>query len=201
MSLYIVSRQGPGGSKLWISGDPGQPNHADSKQELLSFCPMPDPVACPNAECSETGFILPKSSRGNWQWVKMKFCRRCQSLYNHHGMTLAELISLWEEQDRSCYLCRKALSDPRFIRHIRAGGRNSHIDHNHKICPQQFHSCKKCRRGLACVSCNTHSLALRTVGFWMLPEEPVKVNRWLKFLGPEDRKRLRLALESFPEGQ
>lgn len=106
---------------------------------------------------------------------------------------------MWESQNRQCLNCQRALPDPRIITSTRGGGRAAQIDHDHQICPKQGHSCEKCRRGLVCISCNTHPLALRTIGLWVLPEEPGKLRRWLEFIGPEDRDRLRAGLTQFPE--
>lgn len=129
----------------------------------------------------------------------MTFCRRCQDLRNHHGMMLTDLLAIWKAQDRQCFNCLKPLPDPRVITSVRGGGRAAQIDHDHLVCPKSSHSCEKCRRGLVCVSCNTHPLALRTVGLWVLPEESEKLRQWLEFVGPESRDRLRAGLTLFPE--
>ena len=133
-------------------------------------------------------------------WCRPRFCRRCFDLRNHHGLTLTDLIGIWEKQERRCFKCSKVLPDPRIIiAGVRGKGREAKIDHDHRICPKACHSCERCRRGLACQACNTHSLALRTVGLWVLPEETEKLVQWLEFLGPGDRDRLRQALTLFPE--
>ena len=141
-----------------------------------------------------------RSDRNNWTWLRPRRCRRCQDLRSHHGMTLTDLVGLREAQNRQCFKCSKALPNPRIIiTGVRGKGREAKIDHDHLICPKTCHSCERCRRGLACQSCNTHSLALRTVGLFILPEEDEKLSDWLTFLGPEDRDRLRRALTLFPE--
>lgn len=207
MVLYIAQGRGRGSStKIWESGDCGQPNRADSKEELIAFCPEPDPAPCPAAGCDGLRYVMPKrepraerADHGRWQWLRMGLCLRCQHLRGGHGLTLAELVAMWESQDRQCINCRRTLPDPRIITSVRGGGRDAHIDHDHRICPKQGHSCEKCRRGLVCVSCNTHPLALRTVGLWVLPEEAEKLARWLEFIGPEERDRLRAGLALFPD--
>jgi hypothetical protein len=129
-------------------------------------------------------------------------CRRCQNLRNYHNLELAELVALWEVQNRQCYYpgCSKVLTDPRIPdqRPVQGDGGtwNLRIDHDHAICPQRNHSCKECRRGLACHICNTRALAQR---LWNLPEQPRELARWLEFLGPEGRDRLRAGLIQFPE--
>jgi hypothetical protein len=64
------------------------------------------------------------------------------------------------------------------------------IDHDHNICPQDDHSCERCRRGLACNPCNTHKLSLKP-----LYEDDDHLHTWLEFIGLEGRDRLRNALE------
>jgi len=208
MTLYIVQGRGSGTTRqIWVPGDPGQPNHADTREELISSCPPPDSLPCPAVACDNASWIWPRKDRrerhpdrDNWQWARMRFCRRCQGLRNHHGLTLIELIGIWEAQDRKCFKCSKELPDPRImVTGIPGKGRQAQIDHDHRICPKASHSCERCRRGLVCIACNTHSLALRTVGLWVLPEAPAELVQWLEFLGPTDRDRLRQALILFPE--
>jgi hypothetical protein len=73
------------------------------------------------------------------------------------------------------------------------------IDHDHKTCRKDRHSCERCRRGLACHSCNCHGLALRSSELGILPKDDAGLARWLEFLGPEGRDRLRTGLVQFPE--
>ena len=204
MSLYI--NQGPGGprttSRIWTPGDPGQPNRADSKEELLSFCPKPEHVPCVADGCGNLCYIHPlrESRRSSvyWQWLKLKHCLRCRNLLDAHGLELAELVAMWEKQNRRCYKCDKLLTDPRAT--VPDGKqREVKIDHDHKICPPRKHSCQRCHRGLACQFCNSHALAVMSRGLWALPEKPEDVADWLRFLGAEDRDRLRRALALFPE--
>lgn len=202
MAVYIIKSRGPRSRKVWTPGDPGQPSHADSKPELLAFCPAPEPIQCPTAGCGNMCCSYPHSTYGRWQWLKLHRCRRCQELRNRHGLELAELVAMWEAQDRRCFRypeCPRMLPDPRIITATRGGGRDAQIDHDHRICPQKSHSCERCRRGLACVACNTHSLSIRTTGLWVLPEKTKDLRLWLEFLGPEDRHRLRDVLGSFPD--
>jgi hypothetical protein len=87
------------------------------------------------------------------------------------------------------------LADPR-LGEIK--GESLRVDHDHNICPRSHHSCKRCRRGLACKSCNVNQLAIRTAGWCVLPQGDSLVG-WLEFLGPADRDRLRKALTLFSE--
>jgi hypothetical protein len=129
----------------------------------------------------------------------MSRCRRCQELRNRHGLELTDLIAIWEAQGRSCYRCSAPLPDPRIIvAGVRGKGRDAKIDHDHKVCPKTGHSCERCRRGLACNACNTHGLALRTIGIFNLPQDS-ELAHWLEALGPGERDRLRKALTLFPE--
>jgi hypothetical protein len=139
------------------------------------------------------------NDRDNWLWVKVRLCGRCQDLHYQHGLKLTELIGMWEAQGRSCFKCSKALPNPCITTNAPGKGREAKIDHDHRICPKACHSCERCRRGLVCTACNTHPLALRTVGLFILPEEPETLSDWLEFLGPADRDRLRKALTLFPE--
>ena len=188
--------------ETWTPGNPGSPTRADSKQELLSSVPQPEPVPCPDPECDRVRYVQSqRRGRGQlryWKWVAWPSCQRCHNLRFRHGLDLAGLLAIWEAQGRRCYRypeCQKVLEDPRVIVN---GGRDARIDHDHGICPQVEHSCERCRRGLACNICNTHALSVRTTGFWVPPEGDDLV-RWLEFLGPGDRDRLRQALTLFPE--
>jgi hypothetical protein len=194
MSLYISQGYGPKAIRTWVPGDLGSPNRADSRGELSS-CPQPDPLPCPRAECGNMRYIhgQPDPRKRYWFWTQRKLCGRCQNLQKDHGLELMDLITLWEGQDRRCYHCNKALGDPRVSRHGAA-----EIDHDHKICPQKKHSCERCRRGLACHDCNVLDLAVRSKGSWCLPSGDDLI-RWLEFLGPAGRDRLRKALTLFSE--
>ena len=208
MALYVVKGRGSGSSKeVWNPGDPGHPNRADSKEELLAFCPKLDTLPCPAADCDGLRYVLPKREQraarvdlGRWHWLRMGLCLRCQHLRSNHGLTLAGLLAIWESQDRRCYKCAKLLPDPRIIvAGVRGRGRAAKVDHDHTVCPKNGHSCDRCRRGLACNACNCHELAISArVGLWLLPQDG-DLGRWLEFLGPEDRDRLRAGLTLFPE--
>jgi len=199
MGLYIVRGRGAGARReVWVPGDSGRPNYADTKQEFLDWCSQPERLPCPSAECSELGTLYAHTSRGIWGWAKMSRCRRCQELRNRHGLELTDLIAMWESQGRRCFRCLEALPDPRIMSPVRGRGRDAKIDHDHKVCPQKSHSCDRCRRGLACTACNTHALAIRTIGIFNLPQGNALAH-WLESLGPGERDRLRRALALFPE--
>jgi hypothetical protein len=51
----------------------------------------------------------------------------------------------WNAQDGKCYLCGDPLDRNKF--------KGIHLDHDHSCC-RLGRSCEKCRRGLACMSCN-----------------------------------------------
>lgn len=125
---------------------------------------------------------------------------RCQNLLQHHGLELAELVAMWEAQDRRCYRypdCSRTLNDPRLDPENKARGQGKIvIDHDHQKCPKTFHSCKRCRRGLTCHNCNVKDLAITRRGLWTLPEDK-ELDRWLEFLGTDERDRLRDALDCF----
>lgn len=208
MSLYIATGRGSGSfNTIWVPGDPGQPNQAASKEELHAFCPKPDALPCPAEACDQPRYVFArKESRGGrsdfgrYGWLRLGICRRCQDLRSHHSLKLIELIGIWEAQDRRCYKCSTPLPDPRIIvAGVRGKGREAKIDHDHKICPKKGHSCDRCRRGLACNACNTHTLAIRTIGSFGLPENTQDLRNWLESVGPTDRDRLRQALTLFPE--
>jgi Recombination endonuclease VII len=199
MSLYVTTGRGAFAQrKMWIPGDPGTPTTADTKEELLSFCPKPGPSPCPRAECGNMRYVSAKGhqvKRPYWYWSQ-RACMRCENLRQHHGLTLVELIALWEAQDRRCYRCPAMLMDPRIATARRRG--RMVIDHDHVICPRDLHSCKRCYRGLACNGCNTNKLARRLGD---LPESNEERHRWLASLRPEERDWLRGALRDFPGGQ
>lgn len=68
---------------------------------------------------------------------------RRSHLRRNHGMDEAEFAALWEAQAGLCYLCDDPLGE----------GHEVAIDHDHRCCPPR-HSCRACRRGLACNACN-----------------------------------------------
>ncbi len=202
MGLYVTQRAGRA-PLVWTPADQGSPNRADSKQELISFCPAPDPPVCQSPACENMRIVCPSAPSGFnrlWRWQTKIRCFRCNNLYYHHGLELAELIAIWEAQKRRCYHCHETLDSPCDSARRKGDrwGRNIVIDHDHKICPKANHSCGKCRRGLTCNSCNQQDLSARTRCLWVLPKDE-KLSRWLEFLGPEDRDRLRKALAVFPE--
>lgn len=207
MSLYIAIGRGAGSfNGPWIPGDPGHPNQADSREELYAFCPKPDTLPCPAEGCDQLRYVIARresrSGRadfGRYGWLRLGICRRCQDLRSHHSLKLIELIGIWEAQDRRCYKCSTPLPNPRIIvSGVPGKGREAKIDHDHKICPKKGHSCDRCRRGLACTACNCHDLAIRTIGIFALPQGG-ELARWLEFVGPEERDRLRVGLTLFPE--
>jgi len=202
MGLYVTTGiRGTGAfRKTWTPGDPGQPSQADTKQELLAFCPPPETLTCSDADCDRIRYAWAHLRKGGYyQWSMKRFCQRCQVLRQRHGLSVAGLVAMWEAQGRRCYRypeCSRILSDPRAVI---VGGRDARVDHDHNICPRKEHSCERCRRGLACNICNTQALSIRTSGWWVLPQGDADLRRWLEFLGPGDRDRLRKALTLFPE--
>ena len=200
MGLY-VSRGFGGGTVItpWLPGDPGEPNRADTKHELVSCCPRLTPSPCHNAGCDNMRRVHAGRSREGmrlWRWMPGNDCERCQNLRAHHGLELAELVAIWETQGRRCYCCSKELCDPSVATTWR---RQAVIDHDHRICPQKNHSCERCRRGLACHGCNTHELGASTRRLMVIPDSSDGLVRWLEFIGPGERDRLRQALTLFPE--
>ena len=125
---------------------------------------------------------------------------RCCNLWKNHRLELVDLIAIWEAQHGCCYRCRELLTHPSIsVTGMSPKGPDGawtiRIDHNHKICLQEDHSCKRCRRGLACNPCNVSALSVTT----SLPESEDGLVWWLEFLGRTDRDRLRDALGVFPD--
>lgn len=193
MSLYISQRFHFDQRKIWIPGDPGLPTSADTKQELLPWRPTPPP--CPATECNRKCIIQPvlHHKSGYWRWQHRYLCDRCKFLRYSHGLELTDLIAIWEKQNRQCFQCSRTLIDPR-LNVSRKRADTIKIDHDHMICPRKVHSCERCRRGLACCSCNVNELAIKKAGFWILPEDDKDLSRWLEFIGPEGCNRLRKML-------
>lgn len=75
-----------------------------------------------------------------------------------HGMEPEDWAAMWAAQDGCCYLCGADL----------AKGRAVNVDHDHSCCPQG-RSCRACRRGLACHSCN--------VAIGMADDDPARLRR------------------------
>lgn len=128
---------------------------------------------------------LKSSGTGLHWWYIEALCARCLRLQRRHDWSLLGVIATWEEQGRKCYCCDQAIGDPRI------GGRGVSavtIDHDHDICPQVNHSCKRCRRGLARRDCNSNKLATR-IRLGGLPEDK-DLDRWLRSLELQDLGRL-----------
>jgi hypothetical protein len=66
-----------------------------------------------------------------------------KELRRRHEMTPDDWQAMWDVQGGRCYLC----SDP-------LDGVKACIEHDHSCCPQNK-SCVRCRRGLACATCNS----------------------------------------------
>jgi hypothetical protein len=62
---------------------------------------------------------------------------------DHHGMQPEDWTRMWAAQGGRCYLCGEELALEQ-----------AHVDHDHGCCPKGW-SCQICRRGLACLHCNT----------------------------------------------
>jgi len=200
MSLFIIQGRGPHASReIWMPGDPGVPTHADTKQELVSFCPPPERLLCNVPECENIRQVWAgvqyRENRQRWYWFKRTTCQRCRFLGDAHGLSLAELIAIWESQNARCHSCFRELVDPRISDHdgrrlTNGQAYSLRIDHDHRICPQKQHSCQRCRRGLVCNYCNTRGLAETSAGLRILPEKDEDLDSWLEFIGPESRDRL-----------
>lgn len=63
-----------------------------------------------------------------------------------HGMKPEDWAALWDAQGGRCYLCGCDLSA--------LPSSQVHVEHDHRCCPRET-SCGYCRRGLACMRCNT----------------------------------------------
>lgn len=69
--------------------------------------------------------------------------QRKASARHRHGPHIEEdWAAMWVAQEGNCYLCGDPLVEG-----------NVHVDHDHRCCPHT-HSCRNCRRGLACNRCN-----------------------------------------------
>lgn len=77
--------------------------------------------------------------------------RQANNLHASHGITPAQKQAMLDAQAGRCYLCGDPLAYDEAV-----------IDHDHRCCQdvtttgtQRTTSCRYCRRGLACGSCNT----------------------------------------------
>lgn len=66
-------------------------------------------------------------------------------LREQHGMTELDYARMVMAQDGRCGGCD---------RQAPIAGKQLHIDHDHRCCPQGGRSCARCRRGLLCAECN-----------------------------------------------
>ena len=82
---------------------------------------------------------------------------RMSQARRNHGMEPADWAALWDSQDGRCYLCRCELVEGKM-----------HIDHDHRCCPPN-RSCRICRRGIACGTCN------QSIGF--AGDDPDRLHR------------------------
>lgn len=127
------------------------------------------------AECSESGCLKPRHSKalcsthykqfqrnGNCTYSKeeMRQKERASALWSTRRMRLEEFEQRLAEQDYGCAICGSKDH----------GGRNWHVDHDHKCCSGPK-SCGKCTRGLLCHTCNTAlSWALDHPEWWAAAE-------------------------------
>jgi hypothetical protein len=72
--------------------------------------------------------------------------QRWYHLGRNHGLDITEWWAIWEAQDGKCYACSRDLDeDPK----------KTHVEHYHGCrAHEPKKSCRYCRRGLACASCN-----------------------------------------------
>jgi hypothetical protein len=87
-----------------------------------------------------------KRSYGRDYWAKLSPEERwAKGLKQRHGMYPAQYHAMYQGQGGKCYLCLLPLpEDPSKVA----------IDHDHGHCGRN-RSCVICRRGLACMHCNT----------------------------------------------
>lgn len=80
-----------------------------------------------------------------WQRSQSPEQRWTRRLRIKHAMHPEDWRAMRAGQDGRCYLCQELLpDDPRKVA----------VDHDHRCCPPE-RSCATCRRGLACINCNT----------------------------------------------
>jgi hypothetical protein len=69
--------------------------------------------------------------------------------HRRHGISQEEFEAVWLAQDGLCYLCGEPMErGPERSKALAV------IDHDHEFCPQNKHSCDRCRRGLTHLGCN-----------------------------------------------
>ncbi len=104
----------------------------------------PEPRPC--KQCGQPGNVVwqkaLKDTRGTHRkclrnvayWSRLNECHRCRALRMHHNITWIERKELFSH---GCAIvgCER---EP------------TAIDHDHNVCPQETHSCEKCRRGVLC---------------------------------------------------
>lgn len=82
------------------------------------------------------------------EWnIRDRDTKRRSAAWRRHGMEPGDWAALWESQDGKCYLCGAALAEVKV-----------HLDHDHSCCGPE-RSCRICRRGFSCGSCN-HAIGM-----------------------------------------
>lgn len=112
--------------------------------------------------------LCPVPQCGRIKRISSRICKRCNQFRWRYSLTVEQVVSLWEEENRYC-------ANP--------GCRATewlHLDHNHSCCPPdrfpQSHkiSCGDCVRGWLCQPCNT--------SLGKLQENPRKIQGLLDYL-------------------
>jgi Recombination endonuclease VII len=81
---------------------------------------------------------------------KGKAAKRNQNLKRQYGITEAEYNGMLALQGGVCAICK--CSETLTICDVLV---SLAVDHDHRCCPENKHSCGKCIRGLLCSNCNT----------------------------------------------
>lgn len=98
------------------------------------------------------------------EWGRRRYARNRDQILSQnkaraHGPHIFEdLAAMWDAQEGLCYLCGCDLTAVKRVV----------IDHDHGCCPPD-HSCRACRRGLACDGCN--------IGIGMVGDDPERLRR------------------------
>jgi hypothetical protein len=86
-------------------------------------------------------------------------------LREQHGMTELDYAQMLVAQNGRCAGCDRAAP---------VAGKNLHIDHDHRCCPQGGRSCARCRRGLLCAECN--------MALGLLADDPTRLENLAAYL-------------------
>lgn len=111
---------------------------------MMGISERPHPNRCKRCECCAEYLSPTKTKKGTSYWGRQGQCRRCGIARTRHGFDSHKEYDMYLTQ--GCWItgCENLAVQ---------------VDHDHKIHPQDGHSCNICRRGPIC---RKHNVILKS---------------------------------------